>query len=408
MKKYERPENLRSFVVLWIRDAMTASASALTASSVLSGILLFLGLSEKNVGVYLAIIPVANLVLSLLFSSAASATKHTVGAYSMLCLCCSALTAAFLLVFRIPTSSAAFFPVLLCVGAVLSAVAAIRMIFDYQIPCRVMDLKFYSLYISVGGIVSGIAGIATSSLFAFCIKKLEFMAVSRSAYVIAALLLAGASAVNLLLKTLPDTENAKKEDKKEKVGIAELWADASFRALIVPNLLRGFAAGAMSMITVLAVSELGMPESDGAVITACTQAATFASCAVYGALTPKLKAERMGILGAVLFVLIAPSLLFGRISFFVLYTAAYIGYNVVCNALPDMIYQNVSKRIMSPFHTWRLALTTLGTTLSTALIGVMIKSVSPTVILVFGAVTYFATAFIYYLHFTRKKRREGR
>ena len=40
-------------------------------------------------------------------------------------------------------------------GCLVSAVTAIRNIFDYRLPCEVMNLDDYSVYVSVCGIVGG-------------------------------------------------------------------------------------------------------------------------------------------------------------------------------------------------------------------------------------------------------------
>ena len=57
---------------------------------------------------------------------------------------------------------------------------------------------------------------------------------------------------------------------------------------------------------------------------------------------------------------------------------------------------------MSPFHTWRLALTTLGTTLSTSIIGAVIDSVPPTLILIVGTLAYFVCALSYSMIYRKK------
>lgn len=386
----------RNFIILWIRDIFTTAAASLTSSSVLSAILLYIGLSESKIGIYLSVIPAVNFVISLSFSSSAGRSKHIVGFYSALCLASGVITALFAVLFVMPSESGIFFPLLLVLGGLLSATSAVKMIFDYQIPCKVMDLKHYSMFISVDGIVTGISGIVSGAVFTFCIKSFDYFKTSCIAFFVAGALLAVAALINRSLKSVTSEE---KKEEKTKVSIVDLWRDRYFRILFVPNILRGVAAGVMTMITVIAANAIGVAESDGGVITTCTYIATFLSCILYGVITPKLRAPKMCLLGALVFCLMIPAFAKGKILFFILYCIAYIGYNIVCNALPEMIYQNVSSELMSSFHTWRLALTTLGTICSTALFGIMLGKVSPIVILIIGVAAHTVMCLVYYLCF---------
>lgn len=58
----------RNLVLLWIRGALLVAATTLASSSVLSGYLLYVGIPDGKIGTYLAIVPVVNLVVSLLCS----------------------------------------------------------------------------------------------------------------------------------------------------------------------------------------------------------------------------------------------------------------------------------------------------------------------------------------------------
>ncbi|MBQ2547042.1 MAG: hypothetical protein II557_12195, partial [Clostridia bacterium] len=75
---------------------------------------------------------------------------------------------------------------------------------------------------------------------------------------------------------------------------------------------------------------------------------------------------------------------------------AYCGYNLVCYAIPDAVYQRVEEDVISAYHTWRMALTTLGTVLSTAVIGLVADSVSGTVLAVLGTVSIFLCCVAYH------------
>lgn len=394
----------RNHLILWARDLLINASAALASTAVLSAFLLYAGMTEKSIGAYFAIVPVVNLVVSLLYSSVGGKKRKSIPAYTVCCLFSAILTAGYVLLSLMDAADRLYFPVLLVIGGALSAFGAIRTVYDYQMPCEVMDLRKYSMHISVGGILNGCAGIGCGLLLSLCFARFPYLTVARGTFLTAGACLLVSSAINLLLKPLPQTVPAGEgEASARQAGFRELWHDRSFRLLLLPNVLRGCGAGVTSMIMVLAVRAIGLAESDSAMITTCTYLATFLSCVLYGVMTPKMRVSAVGVIGAVLFCLLVPAFSGGRTLFFVLYAVSYIGFNFVCNALPDLVYRNVNPEIMGIYHTWRLALTTLGTTLATALIGAVIDKVSPTVILLVGAGTYAFTALAYALVFQTKK-----
>ena len=54
--------------------------------------------------------------------------------------------------------------------------------------------------------------------------------------------------------------------------------------------------------------------------------------------------------------------------------------------MPNLVYKKIDRKLMSIFHTWRLALSTVGTAVATAVIGGLIGIVSPLCIFLIGSV----------------------
>ncbi|MBR5681492.1 MAG: hypothetical protein IKX19_12645, partial [Clostridia bacterium] len=128
-----------------------------------------------------------------------------------------------------------------------------------------------------------------------------------------------------------------------------------------------------------------LPKEQSALISGVMNAATFFSCAVYGlARQKRIPAVTLGVAGACLFLPFCTAFLWGRIWFFSVLFIAYCGYNTVCYAIPDAVYQRVDESVISTYHTWRMALTTLGTVCSTAAFGALADSVSGTLLAICG------------------------
>lgn len=392
----------KNFIILWTRDSLFAAAASLTSASVLSGHLLHTGMSEDKISFYLAAIPVVNLVISLLFSGITSKTKKTVKAYSFLCLASGILTALYALLFGTGTAGETLFAFLMILGCVLSGVTAVRNIFDYKLPCEVMELEEYSFYISISGIIGSVFGLAAGMALSYGYKKIEFVTATCTAYLIAGACYIAASFINKYLKQIARA-SAVSEQAEEKANVRTLFADRSFRLLLMPNLIRGIGMAVVPLITLLAVNAKAIAETDGATVTVFTYLATLLSCAAYAYLARRIGPARLCVLGALLFCAIVPAFFGGKAVFYFCYTVSYAGYYIVNNSIPDIVYRNVDRNMMSIFHTWRLAFSTVGTAAATAVIGKLVGVVSPVIILTVGVLSNVICAAAYYAVFERKR-----
>ena len=400
----EKKQGERNMLYMWIRSGLSTSSLTLASTAVLSGYLLYAGLDNDQISSYLAFVPLVNLIISLLLSGLLSGVRQTVKAATVTFAASGVLTALYAGLFMMNGKNAAFYPLLMALGGVLSVTTAIRNVFDYKMPCEVMDIGRYSYYLSVGGVVSGLSGIGTGLVLTACYARFDFHTVSCGAFFTAGVLLLLAAAVNALIRQLQTPEPPTEKKSGALSMVFAVLRDKDFLALLLPNTLRGVGEAVMAMITVLAVRRIGIAESDSAVITTIGNIAMFASCIMYGFLAPRLRVPKLCLLGSLLFVGVIPAFMGGSTMFFVLYGIAYVGFNIISNALPDMIYQNVSPKIMSAFHTWRLALMTLGTTVATKVFGAVLDDTSVFVILSAGVGAYLFCSVGYYLRFGKRKR----
>ena len=391
----------RNFILLWARSALTVAATTLTATGVLSGYLLWAGVGEQKIAFYQSLVPLVNTVVSLLLSGYAARVRNTVKAFGISCVSMGILTMLYALLFLLDGKAPAFYPLLMVLGALLSVASAIRNIFEYKMPCEVMDITEYSGYLSVNGIVGAVSGIGISAAASYCYKAFDFQTVSIAAFVLSGLLCLAAALVNRFIIMINPSENAESTDGKTNSSFAIL-RDRDFLILALPNTIRGIGEAVIAMITVLAVTDGIVQNTDGQTITTITQIATFISCILYGILTPRLRAARVCMLGAATLTVLIAAFLTGRYTFFLLFGIAYIGYYTVSAALPDMIYQAVDQNIMSAFHTWRLAFMTAGNTAATALIGTVVGKVPNIVIVTAGVVSFMIVSLAYYLLFGKR------
>lgn len=404
-RKLTKTENImkKNLILLWCRDLLAGIAGAFGSAAIIQGFLLHAGLSEARIGIYVTFGAIVNFVASLGLSGVASATKKTVKISSLCLLLTGLINAAYILPALLKTNTSALFVFVMAVTCLSSAAVAVKNIFEYKLPCEVIDVDSYARYISVSGILSGLAGLGCGVLVTFLYRLPDFDKISAIVFLISSIAMIAAGIVNSFLKVLHPAKTQETMKNKLFGQLRLLFANRDFKILLLPNFLRGFGAALISLAAVLAVKAAGFREEECAVISSLASAGTLLSCAVYLPLIRKCGRALTSLLGALTFCLILPAFFCGsRTWFILLYGIAYVGFNVTCNAIPDLIYRHISSDIISAFQTWRLALLTLGTTAGTSLFGFLLTRVPPLVILLIGTAGYLICGTAYFAYYKNK------
>lgn len=394
----------RNFWLLWFRDALVSAASAFASVSVLQALFLQIGMSTAQVSFYVSFTQAMYLAASLLFADATRHYRNTRRANVTLF-----LVQAFFLMMHLPlTLVSGIRPGTACLiamilGALMYAVYALRLVFDYKQPCEVMDISEYSTYTSISGIFTGAGGMLTGFFLTFLYAHGDFFSVTSFAFIAAGACQAGAALFNRMLRpySTPGTQETNNEIKKKGI-VGILFRDREFRSLILPNLVRGIGAGVVSMLPTLAMRQAGFNEGNVSLITSFTYLSTFISCAVYAWAGKKhFPLPLFGVIGSVLFFFLCFSLSSSVSLFLAMYFPAYCGYNIVCYAIPDMVYKSVDPEIISAFHTWRMALTTLGTSAAAMAVGALAELIDGKWLILAGCISIFYCCISYFLYFKK-------
>ena len=392
----KKPSN---FTLLWLRDGSYCLSSALSSASVLQAFFLKMGMAEGTVSYYTSFTQAVFLVFSLLFAGAADRYRRTKRASTLLFFANAAALLFQTALCFLPESSALFCTAAFAVGALVNVSNTVRVVFDYKMICKVIPVERYSLYSSVSGIVCGVIGILPGFLLPLCYARWEYRAVTLAVFAVSGLFCAAAGALNGCLRLLPfrGDEGGDPPGNKRIGSVRKVLGRRDFRLLALPNFIRGFGAGVIAVLPLFAIRDAGIPKEQSALLSGVMNAATFFSCGVYGfARQKRIPSAALGMAGACLFLLLCTAFLRGRVWFLTVLFFAYCGYNTVCYAIPDAVYQRVDESVISTYHTWRMALTTLGTVFSTAVIGLIADSVSGTVLAVFGTLSILLCCIAYY------------
>lgn len=391
----------RNFFLLWIRDGTFCIATALSSSSVLQAFFLKMGMSSASVSLYTSFTQAVYLIFSVMFAGIADRGKRTKEREGLLYIAVGASIILQMLLCFLPEASDTFCIAAFIFGGLIQIFTTVRVVFDYKLLCEVIPLERYSDYSSVSGIIIGIFGIIPGFVLPLFYRRFNYTSVTLAVFAIAGVFAVFSGILNLRLKPIEGI--AASTESKETVSVKDIVTRRDFLVLAIPNFIRGFGAGTAAIIPLMAMKYAGIAEENSALVSGVINGATFFSCALYGiARKKKISSSLLSLIGACLFLLLCISFSGGSLFFLVILFFAYCGYNLTCYGIPDTIYRNVDKKVMSSFHTWRMALTTLGTVLSTAVYSLMIDSSGGFVLSLMGGAAFLICAVAYYIVYRNK------
>lgn len=398
----------KNFFKLWFSDATYAAASALSTGSVFSAFLIHNGITEGQVGFYLAVTQFVNLTISILLAGMSAGVRDTRKPLVLLTMI-SGLLNVFHITFCVTQLNGVLtFTLILILGCFQATITALRTIFLYKLPCEVIDLHYYSVYAGFQSLFTGVAGIGIGFLLPLFFDQYSFLTVCGWAFALASVMLVFSALGYSLLKPLekPTQDKAIMEHSNNRQWILDdlrlLVKNNTFIQLLLPNIIRGFGDAMIGIYSVLVIQRGLLYEGNVSLITAAMNIGTLLSCFVYVFCVKHFGISKTCMGGGILFCVICLTFTGNSAACVVLFSISYIGYNMVCCAIPNFIYQSISSKLISIFQVWRLALSQLGLVLASVLYSTLIETVDSFWIVFMGAIAYLFCSTSYYRYFKKR------
>lgn len=393
-----------NLIKMWISGVLrTISGSCL---AILSVFLLRNGLTEIQISFYSSLAQTVNLVISLSFSGITAYYKDSRPALAILLLLQGLLSGLYAIFGFVRMDLDALYICVLGIASLLAVVSALFTIFDYKLPCEIMAMESYSTHVAYSSLFSGVVGTGVSFVLPILYRKYPFYEVATTSIIVSGVTLILAALVMLWLKPLnsePDQTSNQRPKFNPIKDIHRLLRNYDFRFLFIPNILRGFGSGMLSIIALIALRGFAMEDGDVPLITAAANIGAFLSSFIYVFLVKRLGIPWTGLLGGILFGVICFSAFGNSVSFLVIYCVAQIGLHLAGNAIPNMIYCSIDSSIMSQFHTWRMILLALGSAIGTPIYAALLDKVPIVILFIISAAATFLSVFGYYLLYHKKR-----
>lgn len=379
---------MSNYIKFWLRNALYATAVLFFGGTVIQTFLMRQGIGSGAVGVYTTILNAVNVLTSMFFSGMADRKKNITGIITRLMLPVAGLYLGFVpLCLFFTGSPAVTFWTVLILGTVQSFFIALRTVFEYKLPYRIIEIENYGRLAAADGVISGVFGILSSALLSCLFDAFPFYPVMTGGFIAAAVLTAGAALVNRTLRDTGGPPEVRDGRSPKAVNVLQLLRLPVFRRLIPANFMRGLSAGVIGMTAVIAIAGSKFSQSSTAVLVIALSAANLSGSLFFAAFSKRIDCRILCLASSAVMAVFALIDAGGETLFVVLYFIVCMGKIVFDYAVPTLLYQVVGYEIAGSYHAWRLILTTAGTAAAATLTGYLITDV-PAVCLLAGAVVF--------------------
>ena len=259
------------------------------------------------------------------------------------------------------------FILLLAVSAVQSASLGIRTVLDYKLPYFLYTAKDYADVNAISGVTSAALGLATGALVSYLSSQMDYVLLMIWAFVISAILMAGAGILVALQRIAINGDVQIEREGESGLPMLAVISAPIFLHLLAPNVLRGFASGATTVVAIAALSR-GYNEGVTSVMVSVESVAVFVAGFAFVFLARRLSSRWAILLGSIPYL--AMPLLLVRDNATVLliaYALMMLGRNVIDNAVPSALIFAVPLDMAGQYNALRMVLHNGGMLLATGI-----------------------------------------
>ena len=389
----------------YLKTSLYAISHMLSTSAVIQIFMSNSGIDTKTIGIYTSITHIVSVLINLFAAKYIDAIKNIkkiIGIFF-------ALIGACMIGFIIPSvvsdpelrlTLAKY--IMLPRGILQYIFISIYSIMSYKLPYKIMDISHYGTIAGISGLISYAASFIVSLVLNNMINTYGYFTTMPYAFLLGAIFAVLAGLVTLTLKENNDAVIPVKQNEGILKTSLKMIKTPMFSIFIIPNLFRGFGMGVLSMLAVAAI-KLGYSDTaTGSIVTVTTIASVLGVLAYLGC--KKIIGDRISIVvGTVLMAGIIFMEGSSEIMMPIICLIALTGRVIIDYAVPSRIYQIIDPETAGMYHAWRLLITSLGTSIATALAGTMIQNNKITLLFTIAVILQLISGMFYLLVKKREK-----
>lgn len=382
-----------------IQNITYTIALMLISGSVIQAFLLENGISETKVALYLSVIQIVQVGGMLALSVVIDRVKKVLSlcAFSTVFQLIIYAALIFLCVFRNFSVNTKY--LLIFIASIIANIfQSIYNVVSYKLPYHAIKISRFGFLTGLLGVFTGIVCSAVTAVMTYFTKRFDYNTVMLVFFVTGAL-----SFVVAFFSTI-SIEDIKPQIPSQQKTKVNLFKYKPFTSLIIPNLLRGFCTGILSVSMTVGFS-LGITDkSSGATLTLLLQVSVVVSCIIYTWLARKNIDGWIVAVSSVLLFATMPLMFLGSLTmFYVVFFIANFFINFVNNAVPVAITKFVDYEYIGAYSSWRMLIHTLGIALSNSLLTPLLSLVGATALFVIAGSMQLVSGISYFICLKKNK-----
>lgn len=389
----------------YIYSCMWSVVQLFIAGGVLQSLFLEFGFSGRQVGNYVSMANIAQILImigSVFWADKVKQIRETI-AWMMLSPIPFVLFMLFLCFWKNMKVSEAYAGVML-LGFMVNLIVGFYNILCYRFPYLVIDIKNYSRLTNNQGIINNVLLVLVSGAISFLAAIFSFRKIMTAGFIFTIVLCIITTVTVKKMKivkaypSVPAGEQFFWEKLKQPV----------FRYFLFPNFLRGISDGTMGVITVICAEEITDRSEILSLLVTVNAVALILGSALYQAIRKKVSTVRLYMFFGFVMCLFFPSMILGkRLEIFIIcYFTASIGYAIVSNAGAIYPTEIIGYYEIGTYTSIRFIAMTLGKAVAGYGVAVAMDYVPTMIVLLVSGICQ-ATSGIFYYRYDVRYRNSG-
>ena len=222
------------------------------SGAIIQTFLLQAGFTEQQVYVFNSLTQAAQVIMMLVMTFLASRIKRVKLVIGCSYLSLSVLATVFLLGACNPSLFGQSYVIAVFITAGFCYIGVgLYTILAYCLPYTIIDMKEYGKMTALGVLCAGASSFALSFVHTFVVARFSYMQAMAWFFILVIVCFALTTCVCLSLKEVEGRSGVIRETKDDVIAV---FKNKDMYILLLPNFARGFAAGVMGVITVVATS----------------------------------------------------------------------------------------------------------------------------------------------------------
>ena len=275
-------------------------------------------------------------------------------------------------------------------------------ILAYCLPYTIIDMKEYGKMTALGVLCAGASSFALSFVHTFVVARFSYMQAMAWFFILVIVCFALTTCVCLSLKEVEGWSGVIRETKDDVIAV---FKNKDMYILLLPNFARGFAAGVMGVIAVVATSMEIVDKQTSSYVNIVMQVAMFVGNFLYVMLHKRLSSRTLLFISTIGVAVFFQLCISGGLGWFLIaFFVAYLFRMIIDTAIPVVVTEIIPQNQIGAYTSIRMLVFTGAQAIVTAVIPTLVNAIGYMGLLVFATLMQVVCGVVYWWVSRRPKR----